>query len=141
MNSLRASRIAAGAMLDLTKHLGLGNLAKRFDGDNIDHWLVVDETEVRCLSNGRAIATLYFADNQVNIVVPDDYQLVRDSHASEFNPREYGIHIKSVRDWKGETEPDLIATLPMIELPEHNAPRRPMPPYTTHRKPRYNGSL
>lgn len=141
MSPLRATRIAAAAMLDLTKHLGLGNLAKRFDGDDIDQWLVVDSSEVRVVDGGRAIAHCYIRKEQVSIVVQDAYQLVRNSHLSEFSPREYGIHINGIPDWKGETQPDLVATVPITQMPEYDAPRRPMPPYTTHRKPRYNGSL
>ena len=142
MNPLRQSRMAAAAMIELVKHLQIGNLAKRFDGDNPAHWLVVDETEVRCIDRGELVATLYtVAEGKTTIVVENAYSLIRPNHVSDFNPRERQIRINNVPDWKGETAADLIATLTVPNPPEYDAPRRPIPPYTTIRKPRYNGSL
>jgi hypothetical protein len=130
--------MAARAMNDIGKELALGNLAYRWDGDDPEQFVVNSPEDIRAIRNGRRVAEIVIT-NEMAVVSVDFFDLIRDEYISDANPADYGVLMKIARDFKGDKEPDLIATMPIVQYPD--TPRMVMPKQPQRRRFTIKGSL
>lgn len=147
MNTLQLTRKAAYVINEIVRELQLGNLGEQFSGDDATQWNVMDEYWVICSKNERHIADIIFypapdGSEKVEVTIQNAYLLIRPQHIRDFDPRQYGITINNVPDWKGDTAPDLIIHWPLPDhMPISSGPRNYIPPTTSMRRPRVISSI
>ena len=116
MNLLAYSRITATALNEMIGQMGLGNMARKVDGEDVSNFIQLGE-EVRYYQHDKLIATVEVTDKastlepeyNVYIMWYDVYQLIRSEHIAEFEPQLYGLHVNQTRNWLGEKAPDIVA--------------------------------
>lgn len=140
---LQLCRTAAYVMNAVADELQLGNMGEKYQGDAVQDWLVVDLYTVYCLKNDHRVSELYFdTEGGVEVIVPDVYRMIRSEHLRAFNPDNHQIDVKAKRDFKGDTQPDLIIEWQIPEdAPIYRGERVHIPPTTKQRKIRVKSSL
>jgi len=133
------TRQCAAAMNELCQQLRLGNQAIKFVGDDAAQWDVLSPLEVNVVPDGRKVAQITLVDEELEIVVPDVYELIRPEHVADFDPLVHDIAVNPARDWKGDKQPDLIVRGPVPEVAR--GPRVFIPKEHSRRKWRVLGSL
>lgn len=142
MNALELTRLCAWYMNEICTELGLANQAIHWSGEDPDSWIVVNDHHVKALDGHHLVAELFFnGPLDAEIVVPDNYRLIRNEHLSEYDPIHYGIKANHIKDFKGDTEPDLVINYTPEEMPYLlQGPRQHLPQRTMKRKPRVRRS-
>jgi hypothetical protein len=136
MDVLQITRKCAYYMNMTCKEFELGNQAEHFDGENPNDWAVVNESEIRCLKNGKFVADIFIEGETIEIIIPDNFMIIRAEHLGEYDPRLHGIETKISRDFKGDKDPDLTVQWTQPEQPVLlTGPRQFMPQHTMSRKP------
>jgi hypothetical protein len=141
--SLRMTRIAAWAINHLLNHYQLGNLAEKFNGDD-DSWSVDVPISVSATRHERMVAKVEFEMGDLTIYIPDIYQVIRSGHIKDFDPRDYGIVVKTIENFTtGDVEDDITAQLTVDEamIPLLDGPRRMVPKSQHRRKFQVIGAL
>ena len=136
------SRIAAWGVHQLLRQYELGSMAEKFNGDD-DRWAVDVPKSATALIDDKMAAKVEFSEEYIAIFIPDIYQCIRSGHISEFDPMLYGIQVKNIPDFKGDTPDDIVAEIDIDPdmITGLNSPRRHVPKSPRRRKIRVKGSL
>ena len=137
-NALELTRLCAWYMNQMVRDLELGNQAEHFNGENPNDWAIVSPREVRVLKHSKFVAEIHLdSETQVEIIVPDDYMLIRSDKVAEYDPIHHGIIPQTARDFKGERlEPTLVIQYSLEERPlTLQGERQHIPESTRRRKP------
>ena len=136
-SALDLTRLCSWYMNEMCHDLGLANQALHFDGEDAAAWVIVNEKEVRVLDGENLVAVINLTSTkQVEIIVPDNYRLIRSEALADYDPRHHGIPTHRIPDFKGDTEPDLIINCTLDEEPRTLlGPRQFMPRRSIKGKP------
>jgi len=124
-------RVAALCLNSLIKETNIGSLAYRFDSEDPEAWMFVDDYFVKAVINNRTAATLQFITaNTIHLTVNNIFSIIRPQHIKDFNPPEHGITVNTKRNWRMDKEDDISIEwsipdeIPGLERPWVRPPRK-----------------
>ena len=138
MTHLIARRRAAHTLNELTKSLGFGSKAERFDSEDHTHWIVYGTDHVIAKRNKTIIAEVKMLEGtRRNLTIPRWDGLIRTAHLSDFNPADYGLIENTAEDVLfHEKYPDSEGDVDFGDPPGLDLPHRPVVKQTRYRQPR-----
>ena len=116
-DALRLTRKCAKMVNECLAHLGVGNQAEYFDGEDPDQWQILDPSEIYNTKGDIMRLTVMINNDTAQIVIPRLVDCIRREHRSKFDHRQYLIQDVPPIDFKGDHEPQLVIT---CAVPEDN---------------------
>jgi len=136
--SLITRRKAAHVLNELTKSLGFGSKAERFDPEDYNNWTHHGDDLVIAKRNTTTIAKVKMLDGTRRyLTIPRWDGLIRTEHLSDFNPANYGLVQNNSADVLFEEEyPDSEGEVDFGDPPGLALPPHPIVKSVRHRVPK-----
>ena len=136
MDQLRLCRTAAHVLNTLLRdQYQLAQRAYVFQGDNPDHWLVLDDWQVIALVDGYHAAHCWVERGEMGVRINDIYSVIREP--VEFDPWLYGIEVDYREDpFDPDRYPDIMDMVTIPDIPNIDQPRMRIASQVSGRSPR-----